>query len=207
MADEQASALRVRRGIEGKILKISGALEQLTTLAAATRPATGAGEERLRILKAAEAIAEIRMKAASAELFKELETEVVSVAKRFGFRALENIAIRGNGINLTISDITSGYSKQTAGQRLRLRIALVVAMMRMADRSGYGNHPGVLFIDSPGSEELSDDDLVAMMHEIRQVAGETRNVQIFLASARGELLRPVVSPANIKKPAESGAMF
>lgn len=208
MVDEQASALRTRREIEGKILRISGALEQLTALAAATRPATaGAGEERLRILKAAETIAENRMKSASADLFRDLESEVVSVAKRFGFRGLENITIRGNGINLTISDVTSGYSKQTAGQRLRLRIALVIAMMRMADRSGYGNHPGVLFIDSPGSEELSDDDLVAMMHEIRQVAGETRNVQIFLASARGELLRPTVSPSNIKQPAKSGSMF
>jgi len=206
-ADEQASALRTRREIEGKILRIAGALEQLKTLAKASRPATGAGEERLRVLKAAEVIAEARMKSASADLFKDLEGEVVAVAKRFGFRGLETIAIRGNGINLMVSGVPSGYSKQTAGQRLRLRIALVIAMMRMADRSGYGNHPGVLFIDSPGSEELSDDDLVAMVNEIRQVASETPNVQIFLASARGDLLRSAVLTKNIKQPADSGAMF
>jgi len=207
-ADEETSTLRVRRALEGQILRITGALEQLRTLSAATRPSAGSsGDERLRILKVAESIAETRMKAASADLFKELEDEVVAIAQRFGFRGLEGISIRGNGINLTISAVTSGYSKQTAGQRLRLRVALVIAMMRMADRSGYGNHPGILLIDSPGSEELSDDDLVAMVEEIRRVASETRNVQIFLASARGDLLRPAVNPANTKSPVLSGAMF
>jgi hypothetical protein len=77
----------------------------------------------------------------------------------------------------------------------------------MADRSGFGNHPGVLLIDSPGSEELSDDDLVAMMSEIRQVSSETRNLQIFLASARGDLLRPTVEAKNTKVPTDNGAMF
>lgn len=204
--DEQAAALRARRELEDQLLKVAGAIEQLRVLMA-QNPAAQPSEEKLRILKIAEAIAEARMKTASADLLLDLETEVVSVAQRFGFRGLQNIAIRGNGIMVTVSDVMSGYSKQTAGQRLRLRIALVIAMMRMADRSGYGNHPGVLFIDSPGSEELSDEDLFAMMKEIGQVSGETRNLQIFLASARSDILGPAVSPRHIKGPESFGAMF
>lgn len=83
----------------------------------------------------------------------------------------------------------------------------MIAMMRMAHGSGFGNHPGVLFIDSPGSEELSDEDLVAMMGEIAQVAEETLNLQIFLASARSDILAPAIATKNIKPPAECGAMF
>lgn len=199
--------LRQRRELEDSAVKLGGALEQLRKLSAQTKSTDKPDEERAAILKAAEFIAEARMKAASAELFSELETEVVSIAKRFGFRGLQGIAIRGNGITLTVSDIQSGYGKQTAGQRLRLRIALIIAMMRMADRSGFGHHPGLLFIDSPGSEELSDADLVAMMHEIGDVAKETPNLQIFVASARGDLLGPAFDPNNLKVPDALGTIF
>jgi hypothetical protein len=204
--DQQAAALRARRELEGQLLKLAGAIEQLRALKSQGQPEQPS-QERLRILKAAEAIAEARMKSASAGLFHDLQAEVVAIAKRFGFHGLQAIAIRGNGINLTVSGVSSSYSKQTAGQRLRLRIALVIAMMRMADRSGYGNHPGLLFIDSPGSEELSDEDLVAMIKEIGQVTNETRNLQIFLASARGDILAPAIAVGNIRPPIDGGAMF
>jgi predicted nucleic acid-binding Zn-ribbon protein len=164
-------------------------------------------EDRTAILKIAEAIAESRMKAASVELFGQLETEVVAVAKRFGFRGLESMTIRGNGINLTVSGVTSSYSKQTAGQRLRLRIALVIAMMRLAYESGFGHHPGLLFIDSPGSEELSEGDLLAMLTELGQVALETPNLQVFVASARGDLLTPAFDADNLKHPGSTGTIF
>lgn len=204
--EAQAATVRARRELEGQLLRVAGAMEQLRTLMAQAPPAPPS-DDRLRILRIAETIAETRMKAASAELFQDLEGEVVAVAQRFGFRGLQTISIRGNAINVTVSGSTSGFSKQTAGQKLRLRIALVIAMMRMAARSGYGNHPGVLFIDSPGSEELSDADLVAMIAEIGQVAIETLNLQIFLASARNDILAPAITPKNIKSPAECGAMF
>lgn len=204
--EEQAAALRARRDLEGQLLRVTGALEQLRTLMKQT-PAPPPSDDRLHILKVAEAIAEARMKAASAELFQDLEGEVVAVSKRFGFRGLQTISIRGNKIEVTVSGKPSSFSRQTAGQKLRLRIALVIAMMRMAARSGFGNHPGVLFIDSPGSEELSDADLVAMMQEIAQVASETLNLQIFLASARSDILAPAIAASNLKSPAKCGAMF
>ncbi|PZR31471.1 hypothetical protein, partial [Caulobacter segnis] len=204
--EAQAVALRARRELEGQLLRVAGKLEQLRALMAQAPPAPPS-DDRLRILRIAEAIAEARMKSASAELFQDLESEVVAVAQRFGFRGLQTIQIRGNAIAVTVSGSTSGFSRQTAGQKLRLRIALVIAMMRMAARSGFGNHPGLLFIDSPGSEELSDADLVAMMAEIGQVADETLNLQIFLASARSDILAPAIAAKNIKAPAECGAMF
>jgi hypothetical protein len=204
--EEQAQALAQRRGIEDAILRLAGAVEERRRIAEQSQPEKPV-EEQMAILRAAEAIAEARMKQASAELFAALENEVVTVAQRFGFRGLESIAIRGNGITLTVSGAASSYTKQTGGQRLRLRIALVVAMMRLAQRSGFGHHPGVLFIDSPGGEELSDDDLLAMITEIGHVARETPGLQVFVASARGDLLGPALDPQKLKMPLETGAMF
>jgi hypothetical protein len=204
--EAQATAIAKRRAHEDSILKLTGALEERRLIAAQVSAATSNGDH-LAILTAAEAIAETRMKQASVELFADLEREVVAVAKRFGFRGLESIAIRGNGITVTVSGVASGYGRQTAGQRLRLRIALVVAMMRLAERSGFGHHPGVLFIDSPGSEELSDDDLLAMLQEIGKVATETTGLQIFVASARGDLLAPAFEADNLRCPGEGGTIF
>jgi hypothetical protein len=203
--EAQATLLAQRRSHEDAILKLTGALEERKALAAETPPDSVG--DRPAILKAAEAVAEARMKQGSADLLAELEREVVAIAQRFGFRGLEGIGIRGNGITLTVSGVASGYGKQTAGQRLRLRIAIVVAMMRFAERSGFGHHPGVLFLDSPGSEELSDDDLLAMLQEIGQVAAETKSLQIFVASARGELLGPAFERTNIIGPVASGTIF
>lgn len=204
--EKNAASLRQRRALEDRMTKIDGALEQLKRLADQVKPASPK-DDREKILKAAEFIAEARMKSANLDLFLALESEVVSIARRFGFRGLESISIRGNGITLTVSGVASPFGKQTPGQKLRLRIALIMAMMRRAAVSGFGHHPGLLFIDSPGSEELSDGDLLAMIREIGLVASETQNLQIFIVSARGNLLQPAFDPVRILHPTSAGAMF
>lgn len=203
--EAQTALLAQRRGYEEAILKLTGALEERRKLATEAR--TDSAGDRSTVLVAAAAVAEARMKAAGAELFRDLEREVVAVARGFGFRGLEAIAIRGNGIMLTVSGVQSGFSRQTAGQRLRLRVALVVAMIRLAERSGIGHHPGLLFIDSPGGEELSDDDLHAMLYELGQVVDETDRLQIFVASSRGNHLHPVFRASNVIRPGANGTIF
>lgn len=204
-AESQAAAIRRRRELEDEALRVAGALDQLKALARKEVPEQSA--ERLVILKAAEQIAETRMKAASIDVISKLGDEMVLIAQRFGFKGLESVTVRGNGIQVRISGVSSYYSKQTPGQRLRLRIALVIAMMRMAHDSGFGHHPGLLFIDSPGSEELSELDLLAMISEINQIAEETPNLQLFVASARGNLLQPAFHKGNVILPTGSGTMF
>ncbi len=204
-AESQVSAIRRRRELEDEALRVAGALDQLKTLARKELPDHSA--ERLVILKAAEQIAEARMKAASSDVMSKLGDEMVLLAQRFGFKGLESVTVRGNGIQVSISGVASYYSKQTPGQRLRLRIALVIAMMRMAHDTGFGHHPGLLLIDSPGSEELSELDLLAMISEINQIAEETPNLQVFVASARGNLLQPAFHKDNLILPTDSGTMF
>jgi hypothetical protein len=204
-AETQASGIRRRRELEDEAQRVAGALDQLKALARKDVPEHSA--ERLMILKAAEQIAEARMKAASADVMSRLGDEMVIIAQRFGFKGLESVTVRGNGIQVSISGVSSWYSKQTPGQRLRLRIALIIGMMRMAHDTGFGHHPGLLLIDSPGSEELSEPDLLAMISEINQIAKETPNLQMFVASARGSLLEPAFHKDNLIAPRASGTMF
>ncbi|KVC91082.1 hypothetical protein WI77_15085 [Burkholderia ubonensis] len=172
-----------------------GAYEQLQKFSPGdNRPAPDTDlEEQRRILNIAEKIAENRARDGGEVLLKQFESKLVEVATRIGFRGLERVEIRGNGIRLRVSGVDSNFSDQTPGQRLRLRIALVIAMMKLARLSGKGNHPGLLFMDSPGAEELSPDDLTAMMSEISSLCEETRNLQIFVSSARGGTFQSTVT--------------
>jgi hypothetical protein len=189
--------------------RLYGAFQQLSALenVRTSNPEEDTLAEELRVLKIAERIAEERLKEGGEHLLSQIEAELVNVAGRVGFRGLEKVAIRGNGITLTVSGTASNFSVQTSGQRLRLRISLVIAMMRLAGISGQGHHPGLLFIDSPGAEELSEVDLGAMMAEIRAVCDDTPNLQIFVSSARGGSLKSVVDIKRQRWPKPDAAMF
>lgn len=75
--EEQAAALRARRDLEEQLMRVTGAVDQLRTLLKQS-PAPAPSDDRLRILRVAEIIAEARMKSASADLFLSLESEVVA---------------------------------------------------------------------------------------------------------------------------------
>lgn len=207
--DQDADNILRQQELRWEMERARGACDILMALEqeAPSSTVNEAKAEQRRVLKEGERIAEERAKSTGAQMLSELEAELVEVATRVGFKGLEKVAIRGNGITLTVSGTPSGFSLQTSGQRLRLRIALVVAMMKLASKSGQGHHPGLLFIDSPGAEEVSEDDLNAVMNEIRTVCEETGNLQIFVASARGATLTSAVSKERQIWPNPSGSMF
>jgi hypothetical protein len=201
----QADALAARRRQENVIERLKGALDEVRRSVTSTEEK--APSDRADILRSAEKVAEARMQENSAGPLRALEQEIAEVGARIGFRGLEKVVIRGNGILLTVSGRQSSFSVQTPGQRLRLRIALVIAMMRLAEKTGIGHHPGVLFIDSPGSEEVGDDDLQAMLKEISVLTTGKGRLQVFLATARGEVAKPAFISSNIRTPSEAGTMF
>ncbi|KVD59097.1 hypothetical protein WI86_03240 [Burkholderia ubonensis] len=190
MADDLEALQNWRLELE----RSRGAYEQLLKFSPKDdRPVPDADLDELRrILNIAEKIAEKRARDGGEALLAQFESELVEVATRIGFRGLERVEIRGNGIKLCVSGVDSNFSDQTPGQRLRLRIALVIAMMKLARLSGKGNHPGLLLMDSPGAEELSPSDLTAMLSEVSLLCDETSNLQIFVSSARGATFQSTV---------------
>jgi hypothetical protein len=62
-------------------------------------------------------------------------------------------------------------------------LATAISLLRVGHERGLGRHPGLLIIDSPGNEEVSDIDLSALLGELQLIARETPGLQIIVASA------------------------
>lgn len=71
------------------------------------------------------------------------------------------------------------------GERLRVKLAFFLAMMRLSRELDGGRHPGLLIIDQPGSSEMVDADFGALASIFRQVNEEFgTDVQVICCTAR-----------------------
>ncbi|WP_218638200.1 hypothetical protein, partial [Novacetimonas hansenii] len=84
---------------------------------------------------------------------------------------------------LTKGGEPTSFSKVTAGERLRLRLATAVALLRVGQERGLGRHPGLLIVDSPAAEEVSIEDLTAVLSELQTISRETVGLQVIIGSA------------------------
>ena len=80
---------------------------------------------------------------------------------------------------------------------MRLKIALVIALLRVGTSAGVGRHPGLLLIDSLGREELNPDDLVTMLQELQQIALDAQ-LQIVATSAYGDILERALPENSLR---------
>ena len=73
------------------------------------------------------------------------------------------------------------YSKVERGEMLRLKVATAVALIEQAQALGVGRHPGLLFVDSPGSEEMDEDDFDTMLEALNDAATAS-DIQVIVAT-------------------------
>ncbi|MEU7907339.1 hypothetical protein [Actinoplanes sp. NPDC049118] len=144
--------------------------------------------------------------AASEDLFDELNSDIAALARGFGFRNLDRVVI-DRAARLQVFK-TGGprewFGTQSPGERLRLRIAVVVALLRMGHRHGVATHPGLLLIDSPRSEEVQDDDAAALLAALEELCAETPGLQILVTTADEDLVRRTLRRAAIITPPGPG---
>lgn len=92
----------------------------------------------LRVLDAAVKLLEADNENAAVALFADLEQEVADLSRRFGMLSLENVRI-DRAARLQVTQGGGGedwFSDCDPGARLRLRIALVIALLRACCVSG-----------------------------------------------------------------------
>jgi hypothetical protein len=159
------------------------------------------------VLDAAIDLLESERNAASERMFDELNLRIADLAKRFGFRNLDRVEIDKQA-KLRVYK-TGGpqewFSGQSPGERLRLRIAVVVALLQVGHRHGNASHPGFLMIDSPRAEEVQDADAAALLHALEQLCTETPGLQILVTTADEGLVRRTLSEATVIAPPAPGA--
>jgi hypothetical protein len=167
-----SSGLRERRDIELEIAKLEGMLKAFLESAddpveAPDRPVVTADEE------------------------------VLKLAQRFGLVSLESVNIDAQAhMNLRKGGESTVFGDVTKGERLRLRIATAVALLRIGKKLGIGRHPGLLIIDSPGAEETDQPNLEAFLQELRSIADDEVGLQVFVSSSKAKEVTAVLKAEN-----------
>ncbi|WP_232550194.1 hypothetical protein [Propioniciclava soli] len=122
---------------------------------------------------------------ASRELFDELGEEIAVLARSFGMESVTEIRINRSAALKVAKGGTEagGFSAQSPGERLRLRIATVLALLRVGHRRGIATHPGLLMLDSLKAEEVQDSDAAALLDALVGAAADTPGLQVLTTSA------------------------
>jgi hypothetical protein len=183
-----------------RVVRLEGALAALESVPVGN--SEHRDEDVRTVLDAAVSLLAGDQASASDALFHELNTTIADLARSFGFRNLDRVTVDRAG-RLQVYK-TGGpqewFRAQSPGERLRLRIAVVVALLRIGHRRGIATHPGLLMIDSPRSEEVQDDDAAALFTALEQVCVDTPGLQILVTTADEELVRRVLTRSTIITP-------
>jgi hypothetical protein len=92
---------------------------------------------------------------------------------------LGKVTLRKNGVKVTFSNV------RNPGERLRVKLAFFLAMMRLGRIEHAGRHPGFLMIDQPGSAEMVEEDFVEFARILRETESDYADeIQIICFTAR-----------------------
>jgi len=180
----RSATFEQRREAELEVARLEGALKERQA------PATSViVSPDVAVVRAAHAEAEKAYMAGRGDILERLDVEILALGQRLGVQMLEEVKLNTNGsLLLTKGGEPTSFSKVTAGERLRLRIATAVALIRVGQERGLGRHPGLLIVDSPAAEEVSPDDLTAVLSELQAIARETEGLQIIIGSANANAI-------------------
>jgi hypothetical protein len=166
------------------------------------------GSEDLRTLDATVAETEERVKAVRDDLLKQVSERIIYYAQRFGMHALEGAKLKGNAaLSLVKGGTNTSYSKVTEGEKLRLKVATVLAMLEVGELKGVGRHPGLLMIDSPGAQEVSQEDLEALVSGLQSVSQEIAHCQVFVAARSSEAIKQHIPASNLREALDGGFLW
>lgn len=168
------------RAAENDVARLQGALEVVATLGS-SEPVD---DEADRILEAARIILKNVAADATRELFAELNDEILIMAHRLGIANLKSVKLDLAGkvnARLSANPKPTAFSALSPGERLRLRIAVVVSLIRVGRRRGIHSHPGLLVIDSPADVELAPGDAEVLFRELRDL-GDEEGIQLVIAT-------------------------
>jgi hypothetical protein len=143
----------------------------------------------LTVLRAAETELDADLKQASAAVYDDLSAEITQLAIAFGIAEIDRIIVKGNA---TMEVYKGGAGKssfraQSPGERFRLRCALLVALLRIAQKHKIAGHPGLLLLDSIKAEEAQDEDARQLLKGLIEIAGDVPSLQVIATTADDQL--------------------
>lgn len=197
--NQQAAQIQERRSLEIQAAALEAVVAELSQLSGGEEP--NAREQpdptRIEILRAAVEEAKARRDEEFGEIVDEINSAILDLARRFGFATLEEAKLNlAAQLRLVKGGANTSFTHQAPGEKLRLRIAVVVALLRVGHEHNVGRHPGLLLIDSIGAEETEPGNLGEFMRELEAVTREL-DIETIVASARPEILQHVPSDQQV----------
>jgi len=157
--------------------RLEGMLEAVSKLVQ-----TDTGEEAdLAVLTAATDVAKEEVELAAEAVLERSGDLIRDLVQRLGMLDVEKVVLkRSASLEVHKGGSQSTFTKLSPGERLRVRIATVIALLQASQQFGAGRHPGLLVIDSPAKEEMADANVEEMLAALAELAA-TVNVQLFVA--------------------------
>lgn len=178
---EQLAAAEERRKLELELARAEGALAAFEgssdpTLIDPADPVVVA------VLDAAKKVLSTWMAEGQNPLLEEISADIEKLAVGFGADSLSKVKLGGGGrLDVIKGGEQTTYSGLTAGEKLRVKIATAVALIKHGYVAQIGRHPGFLVLDSPAAEEMPEEDLAILMAELVEVT-EQADMQIFVGT-------------------------
>lgn len=142
-----------------------------------------------QVLAATEEAVRAAVDRAATQLFPAMNHQIVELATRFGVQNLDSVKLnRAGQVNAVKAGVRTPFKKLSRGDRLRMRIATVIALLRVGADRGATTHPGLLLIDSVAAEEVTAVPARTLIAELQAVAAELPDLQVILTTAQPELV-------------------
>lgn len=173
----QADEFTDRMQIQLEQSRLQGRLENLPRGEVTTE-----SSETIRVLEAAlEVLKDVTAEEAG-QLFTELDAEILTIGRKLGIDNLDSVRLdRNGGMSVVTAGVEESFKNLSGGERVRLRVAVVAALLRVGHRSGVGSHPGLVLLDSPG-DELTVEAEATLLRELDSLKDELPTLQVLVAS-------------------------
>jgi ABC-type ATPase with predicted acetyltransferase domain len=126
---------------------------------------------------------------AAKTLLPEMDAEIIALCKRFGVQNLDSVKLdRAAHVNAVKDGEPHAYKDLSRGDRLRMRIATVIALLRIGKARGVTSHPGLLIIDSIAAEELTEAAARSLITELQKITQELPTLQVVFTTAHPEFV-------------------
>lgn len=133
------------------------------------------------------------------QLLEEVSDEILRISKLVGLYNIESVNLTATPhLKLQKDGSSTSYSSCSEGEKLRLKVITTIALLSVAEKKQVGRHPGLLLIDSPGAQEISDHDLNSLIEGLKNLTVELPFLQIIIASRASDVILDQIDESRRK---------
>jgi len=150
---------------------------------------TSGDVDELKIVKSAIDVTKDKFEELQQDLLKEVSDEILKLSAIVGLDQVQSVKLTANpALSIEKDGIKTSYSKCSEGEKLRFKVITTIALLSVAEKRKLGRHPGLLLIDSPGAQEVTDNDVNNLIEGLKKLSEELPFLQVIIASRATEVV-------------------